>query len=554
MSFEIVLAGGTVLDGTGGPARVADVGIDGDRITAIGDLEDAEAGTRNNCAGLVVSPGFIDIHTHYDPQILWDRELTPSSWYGVTTVVLGNCGFSIAPTRPEVHDMWIDTLENVEAMSKATLEEGISWEFETFGEYLDAIERRHPALNVAAFVGHTTLRMYAMGTGSFERVADESDMAQLRTALVGALEDGAWGFATSRAAAHVGAGGLPVPSRIAAIDEVVGLAAVLRGSSGVIQGVLGPDFGVDDYAHLNEVSGRPVTWCSLHQGVEGGREWKMSDATERARQQGRDIWAQMSCLPIVHQFTLERPYVLASVPALGALASRSRTERLALLADSSWRSGAVRQIEENKEGRSFDITWDRIIVAESDAHPELVGRTAQELMTSAHASPFDAIVELALAEDLQTRFTYVMFNANEAEVGRLLQQPSSILGLSDAGAHASQLCDASYALHLLGRFVRARRDLSLEFAIWRLTGHPASVFGLEDRGLLREGYKADVCVFDPELVDEGPPQRIYDLPAGGDRLVKHPIGIDHVLVNGQFVRRDGQQIRETASGRVLRRS
>lgn len=553
MSFDVILSNGLIVNGTGGKAEPGSVAIVGDRIAAVGNLTGAVARTVIDCHERVISPGFIDIHTHYDPQILWDSELTPSSWYGVTSVIMGNCGFTIAPMRPQSHRTCIETLGNVEAMSVEALEKGISWDFETFAEYLHAIEARKPTLNVGAFVGHTALRLYVLGTDA-SRTATQDEIVQMCSHLEAAMASGAWGFSTSRSPSHVGTAGRPVASRGASVDEVMTLSGVLSSSGGgVIQGVGGPGFGVPEFAAVARHSKRPVTWCSLHEGVEGGRHWELSHATAQARREGADLWAQMGCLPIVAQFTLDRPYILESVAAFGQIAGRPREERLAALSSKAWRDEAERQIGANLEKRSFEIRWDRMTVAESSANPQLIGRSLQDIAGS-NGSPLEALVELSKADQLQTRFKLVLFNSNEADVAGLLGQDSTILGLSDAGAHASQLCDASFALHLLGRFVRERQDFPLEYGVWRLTGHPAAVFGLKDRGVLRQGAFADICVFDRHTVGEGPSRRVYDLPAGADRLVKDPIGMEHVMVNGQLIRRSGRNITGVGSGRLLKPS
>jgi N-acyl-D-amino-acid deacylase len=317
-----------------------------------------------------------------------------------------------------------------------------------------------------------------------------------------------------------------------------------------VQGVGGPGLGVPEFAELARRSKRPVTWCSLHQGVDGGRHFEYSRQTADLRAQGADIWAQMACAPIVGQFTLERPYVLNSVPCFGKIAALPHEERMKFLGDPAWQKEAERQFAANTERRTYDVRFDRITVGESAKHPELVGRTIADIAGA--RSPMQVMVEIAAAENLKTRFKLVMFNYNDDDVAELLRRDSTILGLGDGGAHTSQLCDSAFPLHLLGHFVRQRKDFPLEFAVWRLTGHPAQVFGIKDRGLLKTNYFADVCVFDPATVDESPLRRVYDQPAGAERLIKDPIGVEHVLVNGAFIRRGGSSLEGVGSGRLLK--
>jgi N-acyl-D-aspartate/D-glutamate deacylase len=259
----------------------------------------------------------------------------------------------------------------------------------------------------------------------------------------------------------------------------------------------------------------------------------------------------MGCLPVVARFRLDRPYILESVAAFGELSVLSDGARREAYRDRGWRARALTEMTENRAGRTFEFDWSRMSVSESAVHGQFVGRSLADIAAERGTSALDVMVDLALEDRLETRFEFELFNWDQDEVGALLKQDSTILGLSDAGAHASQLCDASYALHLLGHFVRERREFSLEFGVWRLTGHPATALGFEGRGFLRSGHVADICVFDAETIAERPAERVYDLPGGADRLVKEPVGVEAVLVNGTFIRRDGMQL-DVAPGRVLR--
>jgi N-acyl-D-amino-acid deacylase len=553
MAHDLVIRGGTVIDGTGAPGRRADVAVDGDRVAEIGE---GLWGQRElDAAGQVVTPGFIDIHTHYDAQVFWDPALTPSSWHGVTTVVAGNCGFSIAPCRPEHRSLIGRTLQHVEDMSLSTLEAGIPWDFETFPEYLDAVERRGVGLNYTAYVGHTAVRLFVMGDDGYEREEPTDDeLARMADVVRESVAGGAAGFATSSAPTHSGDMGRPVPSRLAGLAELEALLMPLHDlGRGVAELTPGERIRHADVYDLQERVQRPFTWTALLTVKGSPFAPKMAELNAKRRAAGADVWPQVTCRPLTFQMTLAEPFTFNLVPSFKALMDRPEEERLAAYRDPAWRRAAQ---EELASGRVFRPRWETVTIAESRDHPELEGTSIAALAEERGVDPLDAILELAVAEDLTTRVRSILANDDEDMIGTLLREEGMLIGLSDAGAHVSQLCDACLPTDLLGNWVRERATLSLEAAVHKLTGEPASVFGFHDRGVLEPGRAADVTVFDPDTVAPGGLRRIRDFPADGERLVADaPVGVTHVVVNGTPIRVDGAPEAagvDARPGRVLR--
>ncbi|WP_436771282.1 N-acyl-D-amino-acid deacylase family protein [Yinghuangia sp. YIM S09857] len=543
--MDLVLRGATVVDGTGADPRPADVRIADGVIAAVGEPGSlaGDGATEVDLTGLVLAPGFIDIHTHFDAQVLWDPDLTPSSWHGVTSVLMGNCGFGIAPTRPAHRDLVARTLENVEGMSLDALHAGINWDFESFPDYLDTLTSARPRLNVAAMIGHTPLRLFVVGEEQ-ERPATAEEIARMRALVAEAMEAGAFGFASSRATSHQGAGGRPVPSRHAERAEFDELAAVVGESGhGIIQVTAGPDLDVDHLLDVGAATGRPVTFTPLLTGMGApGAAVARADACADT-----DVWGQTSCRPLVMQVTLADPFPFATMPSFQEILALPADKRAELYADPAWRERARAQAEERWDSRLAKTDIDETEL------PGLAGRTLPDLAAERGSTPFDVMVDTALAEDLRTRFRVVLANDDEHELAELLRHPRVLVGLSDAGAHASQLCDACFSTHLLEHWVRETGHLTLAEAVHRLTGQPAAFLGLADRGRIAPGLAADLVAFDPETVGVGAMERVYDLPAGADRLVAHSVGIVHVWVNGQAVRQDGADLDvDVRPGAVLR--
>jgi N-acyl-D-amino-acid deacylase len=544
--LDLLLRGATVIDGTGGPPRPGDVAIAGDRIVGVvppGELRPSTDTKVVDLDGLVLAPGFIDIHTHYDAQILWDGDLTPSSWHGVTSVIMGNCGFGVAPTRPEHRDLIVRLLENVEGMSMEALSIGIDWCFETFPEYLNALDRLRKRLNVAAFIGHSPLRLFVMGGD--ERPATAQEVDTMRELLREALMAGAIGFSTSRAAQHQGAYGRPVPSRFADADEIGALASVLgETQKGVIEAAVGPGLFIDELSELSTRYAVPVTWTALLTRAE--RPGAALRTIARAAVLPGEVYPQLACREIVMQINLADPSPLAEVDEWKEVLARPRGERAELYRNAEWRDRA----REPTLAR-WSHRWSSIAVQETDAHPELVSVPLDRLAGERATTPFDLMIDLALDDGLATRFRVVMDNDGEEELGTLLSDKRTLLGLSDAGAHASQLCDACFSTYLLGHWVRERQALTIEDAVWRLTGQPHRAFRLRDRGLIREGFYADLVAFDAESIDTKPMQRVHDQPGGADRLIVQSTGVEHIWINGVATRVAGEDV-PVAPGRLLR--
>ena len=545
--MDLLLRNATLIDGTGARARPADVAVTGDRITAIaspGDLTPADGTEVVDLDGLVLAPGFIDVHTHYDAQILWDGDLTPSGWHGVTSVVMGNCGFGVAPTRPEHRDLIVRTFENVEGMSMDALAEGIDWSFESFPEYLAVLDRLPKRLNVGAYVGHSTLRLFAVGPD--ERPATDDEVATMRALLREAMEAGAIGFSTSRAPHHQGAYGRPVPSRAAEVDEIDALVAVLGElGRGVVEIAAGPGLWLDDFSRLAVEHGVPITWTALLAKTE--KAGAALRTLERGKALPGEVYPQVACRPIVAQITMADPTLLGEVDAWKEVLATARDQRAALYRDPAWRERA-----RDATLAAWAHRWSRVEIQETGHHADAAGVPLDRLATERGTTPFDLLLDVALDDELRTRFRVVMDNDHEDEIGELLADKRTLLGLSDAGAHASQLCDACFSTHLLAHWVRDRKVLTLEDAVWRLTGHPATAFRLHERGLVQEGYLADLVALDPATVGITPAERVYDQPGGADRLVVDSTGIEHMWINGVATRRDGEEVPGVAPGRLLR--
>ena len=535
MSADLVIRGGTVLDGSGAPGRIADVAIADGVIREIGP--NLRGDSNLDATGCVVAPGFIDIHTHYDAQVFWDPALKPSSSHGVTTVVAGNCGFTIAPTRPEHHEIIARTLENVEDMDGASLAAGIPWDFETYPEYVQSIRRRGTVLNFTTYIGHTALRLYVMGDAAYERTATAPEIARMCHLVREGIDSGAAGFSTSFAYTHRGIDGKPVPSRFAEWKEVEALffAAGQAGKGVVLVAVPGEQCGYADLYELQPRVGRP--FCYPLFAAPGGRHLAQVKLHVEGLSRGVQVWPQVTPRPLTMQFTLEDAYSLNVGQVFGELMQRDREARIAAYRDPAWRARAAADLEQSE----MKPRWETFEVSESQRFPELQGRRVVEVARERRASPLDVMCELALAEDLKTRFRAYIANDDVDAVGQLLTHEQVALGLSDAGAHIAQLCDAPLYTDLLATWVRERELMPLEKAVRKMTGEPADLFGFVRRGYLREGYWADVCVFDPQTVSPGRMQRVRDFPAGAERLTaEEPTGVRHVLVNGIPIRRDGR--------------
>ena len=564
MTYDIKIVGGDIVDGSGKLRFKGDIGIEDGKVVALGNAAGAARETID-AAGHVVAPGFVDIHTHYDAQVLWDPMLTISPWHGVTSVVVGNCGFGVAPTRPEHRGLILRTLERVEGMSIAALEAGIGaeWPFETFPQYMDALERRPLGINVAVMVGHTPVRLSVMGDEATTRAATPAEIAEMKEIVAEAMDAGAVGFATSVSKVHVGYSGRPVPSRLAEFGEMLELAdAVGKSGHGIIHYNVGRGPRWDEYEQLHEKSGRPVIWTALLAGSLGPNSHRPQLAKSgELIGRGLPIYPQGACRPIQIEFDFRSPVVFDTFASFERLrAAGTDDERRAVYADQAFRDRVKAQLAgrgpddrffmgKEEEGDSRRAMFRNLVIS-SAGEASLVERPLADVARERGADPVDLMFDLA-GRDLRIRMRANVLNFEEAEVREIIQDPNVLIALGDGGAHMSQLCDACYATHLLGHWVREDRALTLEQAVHQLTQRPADIFGLKDRGRLAVGLPADVVVFDPATVGAGKLERVHDLPAGEDRLISRPRGVKAVIVNGVTLPEPGR-VPARPSGRLLR--
>jgi len=551
MALDLLIKNGTVVDGTGAPRRCADIGVLGGRVVQIGTVSDAARETID-ADGLIVSPGFVDPHTHYDAQITWDSLLNSSSEHGVTTVVMGNCGVGVAPCRPDHHDRVIQDLINVEGMSQAVLEQGIRWQWESYGDYLDFARRERSALNRAFLVPLSPLRTFVMGDEASERGATTEEIQIIADHVRSAMNAGASGFSSSNNRSQIGYHGKPFAARLTSRDEYAAYCAVLKEmGKGVVEIAATNRFGQlgDDELELLEFlqthSQRPLTWISLLNDPtrpDGCREY-MDKARALLERGGAP---QMLLRPMLREFTLKKPYPFMEIQAAAPAFNRGSDEQKRLYLDPAFRAAAKGELA---AGRRFTGQPPKTIVCKVGnpalRHYEM--RTVGEIAAERNADPLDTLLDIGIEDGLETLYAYERGNSDRKQIADMLRDSRTMIGLSDGGAHVDMLYEAGYPTYLLSYWVREQQVLTLEQAVKRITSESADFFGLSGRGRIAVGGAADLVVFDADTI--GSDERtafVYDLPTGAGRMHAKATGIARVIVNGRTLYRDGQPTDERA--------
>lgn len=524
---DLLIRGATVFDGLGSPGAIADVAVKDGRIAAVGTWTDG-ARTTVDAHGLTLMPGIVDVHTHFDAQVTWDPTLSPSPSLGVTTALMGNCGFGVAPCPAPLRETMMRNLSVVEGMDLNALLTGTEWGFETFPEYMDYLRGKHPYLNVGVFAGHSTIRTAVMGEAASSRdLPTEAEMAQMKALVREAMEAGAVGFASSFSPNHFGYAGAPMPSTIASLDELRELiGAMAEGGRGVFMMATGTRATPDDMESFAEQTGRPMFISTVqtmytHAAPERGMSYYERCAQALAR--GHEVYIETACHPLSFDFTLRDPYLLYSHDAFDRVKSAAPEDLPGIYADPAFRQRFRENLADPKKGILFFGDWSSV---------ELRGRPISAFAADAGRDPLDYFLDCAVTEGLDAHFIAKLFQNDDRGVAPLLRHPAGVITLSDAGAHLVYLCDAGFGLHFLSHWVRETGTFSLSEAVRRLTSDPARKFRIPGRGRIEPGAWADLMLFDAARVGVSGPQRVDDLPGGGSRIVRKPIGVAGVWVNG----------------------
>jgi len=553
MPYDLVIKNGVLIDGSGLPRYHADVAIRHGRIASVGRIRE-RAREVIDADGLVVTPGFIDGHTHMDAQIFWDPLGTCSCWHGVTTVVMGNCGFTLAPCAASDKHLVVRNLQRAEDISLEAMEAGIEWRWTTFPEWLDCLDALPKGINYASYLGHCALRTHVMGERAFEQAATEDDLRAMERELRDAIRAGAMGFTTSRSPIHETPDGRPVASRLATWGEVRRLVGVMgEMNAGIFELAgeavgreLGDLAGFRDYhVRLRDLAvetGRPITW-GMFSRLEAPAVWRryMELLDETAAAGGR-MFAQVHSrgLNVVLSFKSQLPF--DHLPAWKPFRALPLAEQRERLRDPETRRRLIAGAHETPdrralgtEARPFPYEW--IFLYDDVAGPH---RTVAEIARERGVDPAEAMIDLALERDLERFFIHPVANEDQDTVLEMMRHPRAVVTFSDSGAHVSQIIDSSLQTHLLSHWVRAKQAFTLEQAVRMLTLVPATHWGFADRGLVREGFAADLIVFDPDTISPELPEVVNDLPAGARRLVQRARGIAATIVNGEVLIRDGK--------------
>src|SRR6266850_967657 len=539
--LDLLVRGASIIDGTGRPAFHGDVGVLQGKVVEVGQARSA-ARQVVDCAGLALMPGIVDVHTHYDAQITWDPTLSPSVSLGVTTAIMGNCGFGIAPCPAELRETMVKNLSVVEGMDLAALLQGTRWNFESFGEYLDALERVRPHANVGVLAGHSTIRTAVMGEAASTRAQPTHDeLATMKAMVREAMRAGAAGFASSFSPNHSGWGGKPMPSTIASDAELKALAGVLgEERKGIFVMATGPRGTPELMESIAAETGRPtfmVTVLTMFNRADPGRALQYYERCAQAMARGHEVSIHTSCQPLSFDFTLREPYILYSHDAFDAVRAAPPEARVGIYRDPAFRERFRQNLRNPKSGILFYGDWSQV---ELDGVP----------VTRLSADPLEFVLDLPLDAQLVAK----LYQNDDAGVAPLLKHPAGVVALSDAGAHLIYFCDAGFGLHFLAHWVRETRTFTLEEGVRRLTSDPARRYRIPRRGQIAPGYHADLLLFEPRRVGVSKLRRVNDLPGGGQRMLRDPEGVRGVWVNGVEVF-DGSRYTalDSGAGRVLRR-
>src|SRR6266850_1352958 len=561
MPYDLVIKNGTVIDGSGLPRYRADVAVRHGRIAAIGRIREA-AREVIDADGQVVTPGFVDGHTHMDAQIFWDPLGTCSCWHGVTSVVMGNCGFTLAPCGKAERHLVVRNLERAEDIAGAAMDAGIDWTWTTFPEFLDRVDALPKGINYAGYIGHSALRTYVMGERAFEKEATEDDLRAMERELRDALRAGAIGFTTSRSPSHETPDRRPVASRLASWQEIRRLVGVMGDMNAGIFELAGERAGGDgarlrDYhVRLRDLAvetGRPITW-GLFSRREEPDLWRVYLALlEETAAAGGRMFAQVHsrALSVVLSFKTNLPF--DRLPVWRELRALPLEEQKRRLRDPELRKRLVEASHERDNRRALgtearQAVYDWIFVMDAVDPPHL---SLAEIARERNCDPVEAMIDLALEKDMDRFFFLPIANENQELALELIKHPQAVVTFSDSGAHVSQLMDSSLQTYLLSHWVRTKQALTLEQAVRMLSFVPASYWGFTDRGLIREGMAADFVVFDPDTIAAELPEVVRDLPAGAKRLIQRTRGIAATVVNGEILLRDGKHT-GAHPGRLLR--
>jgi N-acyl-D-aspartate/D-glutamate deacylase len=543
--LDLLIRGARVYDGTGAAPVQADVGVKDGAIASVGRSSDAAKHTVDG-GGRALMPGIVDVHTHYDAQVTWDPTLSPSVALGVTTAVMGNCGFGIAPCPPPMRETLLRNLSVVEGMDVDALLAGTQWDFETFPQYLDMIERRKPLGNVAVLAQHSTIRNAVMGEeASARKVPSDAQLDRMRQIVSEAMDAGAAGFASSFSPNHSGWGGRPMPSTIASDDELRALTGVLgKKQRGIFVMATGPRATPQFMESIAAETGRPafiVTVLTMYNRAQPERAMQMYEQCAQALARGREVYIHANCQPLSFDFTLGEPYLMYSHDAFDAVRKAPAAEKARLYRERDFRERLKFNFAHPKQGILFYGDWSQV---ERDGVP------VTELAKREGKDPLDYVFDLPLDVQLVAK----LYQNDDAGVAPLLKHPAGVIALSDAGAHLIYFCDAGYGLHFLAHWVRELGAFTLEEGVRRLTGDPARKYRIPGRGRVAVGYKADLVLFDPGTVGVSPLRKAKDLPGGGTRMVRDPVGVHGVWVNGEQVF-DGRRYAalDSGPGEVLRR-